>query len=616
LEGVGIDLGEGGSAVSRRAGLVVWVAGLVGVMLGGCRDAGEEGPCEQMVLRHVLPGRIDGLDPTVTRDLYSHIVSSQIFETLYQYHYLKRPYELVPLLAEGMPRIGEDGLEWEVRIKRGVRFQDDGCFAGGRGRLLEAEDYVFALKRIADIRSLSPNWSVLEGRLEGLDEFRQYTIRCAEAGVAVDYSRAVEGVFARDARTVVFRLKRPWPGFLWQVLANPGFVPIAREAVECYGDEIVHHPVGTGPYRLSRWRRGSFIELVRNEWFRGERYPSEGEAGDVEAGYLDDAGKLMPFADRIVWTVVEESQPRWLLFLQGRTGAVVVPKESFDTVLAGGGRLAAEFERLGIRLQRLEEPRTYFLGFNMADAVVGSSRLLRRAISYAIDREKLNELFFGGSGLVADGLIPPMLPSYNQRIRQMGYGAYRPERARALLERAREECGGKIGRLRTCFPGTGLWYRQYGGVVRRSLEAVGLEVESEYMDRAAFAEAVGAGRAQIFAWSCRAGGPDAGELLREFYGAGAGGNRFGYHNAEFDRLFERAVVLPDGPERRELYQRLESILLEDCVAVFLNHRAALVVHHGWYKNYKPHAFGFGLDKYVRVDRAERARYLEAVRERR
>jgi ABC-type transport system substrate-binding protein len=248
----------------------------------------------EMVLHHVLHTKIKGLDPGCVRDVYSKMVASQIFETLYDYHFLKRPYELVPLLAEDMPQVSPDQLVYTINIKKGVRFQNDTCFSSGKGRELKARDFVFSIKRIANIKYLSPSWSLFDDRIVGLDEFREYTKGC-KSEFDVDYSYQVEGLSTPDDYTIVIKLKKPWPQLLAAALADISTAPVAKEAIDYYGKDIINHPVGTGPYKLNVWRRDSYIELVRNPTFRGELYPAEGEASDQKAGYLDDAGKQIAF---------------------------------------------------------------------------------------------------------------------------------------------------------------------------------------------------------------------------------------------------------------------------------------------------------------------------------
>jgi oligopeptide transport system substrate-binding protein len=607
--------------------------------LCGCGSSAPNEEPNEMTLHHLLHTRIKGLDPGDMRDVYSIMVGSQIFETLYDYHFLKRPYELIPLLAEDMPEVDPDQLVWTIKIKRGVYFRDDVCFPGGKGRELKAQDFIFSIQRIANIKYLSPNWSLFDERIVGLDEFREYTKSC-KSEAQVDYSRTVEGLTASDDWTFVIRLTKPWPQLISAALADISTSPVAKEAVDYYGKDIISHPIGTGPFKLNVWRRGSYIELGRNPTFRGELYPSEGESTDAEAGYLDDAGKSIPFADKVVWTVIEEYQPAWLLFLQGKVDATVIGKDNYGEVMTEGGQLAAKMKQANIQLKTFPDPSTYWLGFNMADSTLGNNKPLRLAISRAIDRQKFIELFFNGRHLVADGLIPPMMACYDPQIKQKGYARYDPQEAQKLLKEAEavflrqaqdgerfdrperltvegqsRTNGTELPTLKIAMPGTDTWTRQFGQFLERSLNAVGLEVDIQYMDLPTYQEKLNTKSAQMFASGTTAGTPDALDFLSMFYSRNAspGPNKFNYSNPEFDRLYEKAEVMADSPERDELYRRMETIVLEDCPAAFLNHRVGYVLHHGWYKNYKPHAFAYGLSKYRRIDMAERSADKELLK---
>jgi len=582
--------------------------------LAGCDGSSSGKDPNEMVLNHVLYTKIKSLDPVSMRSVYSAMVSSQILETLYQYHYLKRPYELIPLLAEEMPQVSDDKLTYTIKIKKGVYFQDDPCFKNGKARELKAQDFVYALKRVANIKNLSENWSIFDDKIAGLDEFREYTKTCKSAE-DVDYSREVEGLQAPDEYTLVIKLKKPWPQLVGTALADRVTAPVAKEAVDYYGKDIISHPVGTGPFKLKRWHRGSYIELVRNPNFRGELYPSEGEPGDAEAGYLDDAGKPMPFADKVVWTVIEEYQPAWLLFLQGKIDASPIPKDNYNEALTENRQLTPKMKQLNIHLKTYPDPSTFWVGFNMQDPVLGDNKALRRAISYAIDREKFIELFFNGRHMVAHGFIPPLMDSYNPEIKKYGYADYRPQKARALLKDAQELYGGKLPKLKIAMPGTDTWARQFGQFLERQLAAVGIEVEVEYMDWPTYQEKLNTGSAQMFCSGVSASIPDAEDFLGLFYSKNwaPGSNKFNYSNSEFDRLYEKVSVMSDSPERRELYRKMEIIVLEECPAAFLNHRVAYALHHDWYKNYKPHVFAYGVAKYRRIDMKKRAEYKELLK---
>ena len=583
------------------------------VTVAGCDNATPVADSNEVVAYGVLAAKVRGMDPGDIGDTTSSAIASQIFECLYQYHYLKRPYELIPQLAADMPRVSEDGLAYTIKIKKGVYFTDDPCFEGGRGRELNANDFVFAWKRIADIKYLSKNWWIFDNRIVGLDEFREYS-KTVKKRKDVDYSRPVEGLQTPDDHTLVIKLKKPWPQIIY-LLAHLPTAAMAREAVDYYDRDIINHPVGTGPYKLKLWHRGSYIELVRNPNFRGEAYPSEGADDDLENGYLDDAGKRMPMTDRTVMVLVQEDPPRWFLFLQGKIDASGIPKDNFNEAVDQKGILTEDMSKRNIHLRVFRNPSTYWLGFNMEDEVIGRNKPLRKAISCAVDREKYIELFTNDRGEVAYGLVPPLMKDYDPKIAEAAGTAHDPEKAKRLVKEAEKVHGGKLPKLTLSMPATDAVARQMGQFFMQGFKEAGLDIEIDYMDWPTFQNKVKTKSAQIFQLGWITDYPDSENFLQLFYSKNAspGPNNFNYSNPEFDRIYERIAVMQDSPERTALYQKAERIVVDDCPAVFILHGVAYVLHHDWVHNYKPHAFGYGLTKYRRLDTTKRKAYKKLLK---
>jgi len=180
--------------LAKKLMIMVFIVGMM-VILSGCKKKADDNG--QMVKYQSLPVKIKTMDPGNIGDVYSSRVTAQYIECLYQYHYLKRPYEIIPMLAESMPQISKDGLSYTIKIKKGVYFTHDKCFPNARPRELVAEDFVFAWKRLANIKYLSQNWWIFDDKIAGLDEFREYTKTCSKKS-PVDYSRKVEGHKAID----------------------------------------------------------------------------------------------------------------------------------------------------------------------------------------------------------------------------------------------------------------------------------------------------------------------------------------------------------------------------------------------------------------------------------
>lgn len=576
--------------------------------IGGCGKSPNGQDANENVLRAAIPAKVRGLDPGDIGDTTSSTVASQIFDCLYQYHYLKRPYELTPSLAEAMPQISDDGRTYTIKIKKGVRFADDACFADGKGRELRAGDFVYAWKRIANIKYRSKNWWIFDGKIVGLNEFREYTKTCASAA-EVDYRRTVEGLQTPDDQTIVITLKKPWPQITY-LLAHLPTAPIAQEAADTYGKDIISHPVGTGAFVLKIWRRGSYIEMAKNPTYREEHYPAEGQPDDAANGLLADAGKRLPLVDRIIWKEIEEDQPRWLLFLQGRIDVSGIPKDNFNQTIDPRGDLTPTMKKRNMRLQVFRDPSTFWLGFNMEDPLLGKNKPLRKAISCAIDRKKYIELFTNNRADIAYGFIPPLMKSYDPTIRTTAQNDFNSERAKQLVQDAAKLFGQALPTLKLAVPGTDTVQRQEGQFLQRCFKNVGLDVEIEYMDWPTFQDKVNTKSAQMFMLGWVADYPDVESFLQLFYSKNSspGSNNFNYASPEFDTLYEKVAVMPDSPHRDELYRQAEQMIMRDCPAAFLLHGVEYVLLHDWVQNYKSNVFAYGASKYRRIDTAKRAAY--------
>lgn len=592
---------------SRMARIVATLAVVMVVSMSGCggKDNNGSSGVDDSTLeirRGALGAKIRGLDPGDIGDVTSSSMASYCYETLYQYHYLKRPYEIIPCLAAEMPTISDDGLVLTIPLRQDVYFFDDECFPGGKGRQVVAGDFIYAWKRVANIKYRSKNWWIFDGRIKGLDEFREYT----ESAETVDFDRPVEGLEAVDDFTLRIRLTEPWPQALY-MLAHLPTAPMAREAVDHYGEQIINHAVGTGPYVLHEWRRGQRISFRKNPNFREELYPSQGEPEDEARGLLTDAGRPLPLNDGADFQVIEEDQPRWLLFMQGKLDASGIPKDMYAQAITDDRTLTPELKEKGIKLIIQEDPSTFWYGFNMEDPVVGENLPLRRAISVGFNRAEYIDVFTNNRGKPAKGIIPPMYEAFDESW-QNPYTQYDTGRARKLLAEARQVAGNDDLEVTLSLPGTDTQMRQMGQYFQRSMEAIGLKADVDYMDWPTFQDKVKTKSVQMFAMGWVGDIPDAENFLQLFYGPNEspGPNNFNYKNEHYDELFGKIRVMQPGPERLKLYRQMEKIVMEDCPVVVLLHGVGFVPYYDWVHNYKPHAFGYGLGKYQRIDVALRS----------
>ncbi|HQQ04883.1 MAG TPA: ABC transporter substrate-binding protein [Kiritimatiellia bacterium] len=522
--------------------------------------------------------RIRGFDPVRAGDVASQLAMGKVYEGLLQYSYLDRPYRLEPLLAEEMPDVSPDGLVFTFRLKRGVHFHDDPCFPGGKGRELTAEDFIYSIKRAADKKNLSTGWWAFNGRIQGLNEFRE-----AAAGESpTDYSVPVAGLTAPDPHTLQITLTRPFPQLLW-ILAMPYAYAVPREAVEYYGENFVSHPVGTGPFILSEWRRNYRLEYRRNPAWHGGA----------------------PGLERIVEYMIGDSSTRWLAFLTGQLDFYKdISHDNWDVIFRDGGRLAPELAARGIRASGIAGLDTYYIGFNMDDPVVGHNKKLRKALTCAFDSEAWIK-YYNHRVTRARGPIPPGVEGYSD---EPALHPYDLEKARKLLAEAgwpdgRDPQTGKRLELTLELGQTDTEIRESTELFIGFMDKLGVVINPSYNNKPAFFKKIEQREAQMFRLSWFADYPDAENFLQLFYGPNAspGPNRVNYRRPEYDRLYEEIRVMQEGPERKELYRRMAAMVEEDCPWIFMHHPMTYVLHHDRLRNYAPHDFPYGMEKHFRLE---------------
>jgi len=420
------------------------------------------------VLYTAFTDRPKHLDPAQSYTEDEITFTAQIYEPPLQYHYLRRPYELVPATVERLPhpryldaagralpddapaeRIAES--VYELTLKPGIRFQPHPAFAqdaGGRplylgenvaagrqsiadfpatgSRELTADDYIYQLKRLAHPRLHSPIYGMMADKIVGLKELGDALVAAAkdlppDAWLDLD-AYPLAGVEKVDARTWRIRIRGKYPQFAYW-LAMPFFAPVPREVDRFYAQPgmaaknltLDWWPVGTGPFLLAENDPNRRMVLARNPNFHGETYPCDGEPDDRAAGLLDDCGAALPLIDKAVFSREKEAIPYWNKFLQGYYDASGISSDSFDQAVrvnvGGDVGLTDEMRDKGIRLLTSVKASTFYMGFNMLDPVVGGlsprSTKLRQAISIAIDQEEFISIFQNGRGIAAQGPLPP-----------------------------------------------------------------------------------------------------------------------------------------------------------------------------------------------------------------
>lgn len=536
-------------------------------------DGDAEIPGDFTLYRHSMDGAPSSLDPAQASNLYANFLAVNLYDTLYRYKYLARPYELEPNLAEGLPQVSADGLIYTIRLKPGVHFIDDPAFPSGQGRAVRAEDFVYSIKRQFDPKTRAPGAWLWQGRIVGLDEWKEN---------GSDYGRDIPGLKALDERTLQIQLISPFPQ-LTHTMAQGYSAVVPREAVERYGQEFAIHPVGSGPYRLKKFDSAGAV-LVRNPAFRQEPFSAAAEGHDAGLPDFVDIealeGRIPPFTDRVEIEFIAEDAARWNAFIADELDFVKVPVSQFDRVLESRDPpvLAPE---LGNKFHLLANLESGFVhtDFNLDDPRIGyhpdpeqnaRNRALRCAIIKAFDWPRRNEVFYYGIGQVFPGIIPPAAPEFD------------PAQDRASVERDVDAAlellashgwdAGNLPVLEYGFPSS-VTERQMFEQFRSFMADIGYprnkirpltfatygDYARAYLNREVMLTTTG--------WTMDY--PDAENTVQLFFGPNAspGSNSANYNNEEFNRLYRASSGMQPSPVRTAMYRNMNRLVIEDCATI-------------------------------------------------
>jgi oligopeptide transport system substrate-binding protein len=647
----------------------LFLLALAAALVTGCGEVWNDPyPAEERgknILYSSFAERPKHLDPVQSYTEDEARFTQQVYEPPLQYHYLKRPYELAPLTALEVPkpRAIEGGrfTVYEVRIRPGIKYQPHPAFVSDNlalrrekvdalkspyqlptgSRELVADDYIYQIKRLAHPRLHSPIFGLMAEYIVGMADFAKTLQAAAKSQAWLDLrTYELKGVERVDSHTFRVTLNGSYPQFVYW-LAMPFFAPVPWEAEKFFSQPGMEPknftldwwPVGTAAYMLTENNPNARMVLERNPNFHGELYPAEGEAGDEEAGLLADAGKALPFVDKVVFSREKESIPYWNKFLQGYYDMSAISSDVFDQAIRvsieGDSSVSPEMEERGIRLTTSVATSTGYVAFNWEDNIAGGSseraRKLRHAISIAFDVEEQITIFSNGRGIAAQGPIAPGIFGYREGeegINPVVYDWVGDKPQRKSIELARKllaEAGYPNGRdartgqplvlyLDTVARGPGDkamfdWYR-------RQFEKLSLQLEIRTTDWNRFQEKIRKGSTQLFRLGWNADYPDPENFLFLLYGPQSraksqGENASNYQNPEYDALFEKMKNMENSPERQRVIDRMVQIARRDAPWVWGIHPKDYSLRHAWLSNDKPNNMARNNIKYLKLDVARR-----------
>lgn len=384
------------------------------------------------------------------------------------------------------------------------------------------------------------------------------------------------------------------------------------------------YPIGTGAFYLTANNPERNMIMSRNPNFHADYYPSVGMPEDQAAGLLENAGKRLPFVDKVLLSLEKEDVPYWDKFLQGYYDRSGLSSNNFNSAMSQTARTGLQLSQplidQGIRLSVANTLSTFYWGFNMLDETVGGNsertRKLRKAISLAFDMEEYITIFLNGRAIIADGPLPPGIEGYEKPT---------ASNARANLQQAKElmiAAGYPNGREQRTGKQLQLYYdvvssgdpneRASYGWVTKQFNKLGIDLIIRATDFNRFQDKIRNGSAQIFFFGWNADYPDPENFLFLFYGPNGqvkyhGENSTNYNNPEYDRIFAQFKSMGDNPQRLSLIKQMIQILQNDTPWVWGIFPQSFTLSNPWYAPTKPSNVSVNTVKYAQVDPQLRAK---------
>jgi peptide/nickel transport system substrate-binding protein len=448
----------------------------------------------------------------LTTDTNAVMVATNLFSGLIGLDYDFKP---VPDLAESWS-VSPDGLVYTFNLVKNATWHD--------GKPVTAADVEFTFNEvIAKVHPRASSWWP-----------------------------AVASAKASGSHSFVITLKEPYAPFM-AVLGNTlgsGTLILPKHVYQGSDprtNPANQHPIGSGPFKFSRWNKGSYIELVRND-----RY----------------FGKGLPYLDRVIAQFMPDAASRLIAFEQGDVDFLnwyIVPydqvarlrKDPRFKVIGKGGEGAATSE---------------FLLFNLRNEHLKDVRV-RQAIAHAVDREQIKAKALFGEGKIAHSFINSGLAWVFDGTNDV-YRKPDPAKANALLDEAgfRRKADGKRFALRVAWASGREYEGRAAEIIRDNLRAVGIEVKIETFDRSTYIDKVFRNWDFDMAHQLFTTGPDPTISVTPRYHTkqikkAPFVNAMGYSNPKLDAIFDTEVHEQDRGKRSEMWHEAQRILMSDLPAL-------------------------------------------------
>jgi len=488
---------------------------------------------------------LGSLDPATAGNFENIWPVNQLFNGLVQ---LDDSLNVIPCIARTYV-ISEDGLRYRFFLRNDVYFHNDSCFKNGRGRKVLAEDFVFSFLRLYN--------SKVSSALSLMSHFE------------LGKNGERKGLLAINDSTLELRLSKPFNAFL-SLLSMKYFSVIPHEAIRHYGDDFRKHPVGTGPFQFKHWEEGTKLVMLKNEnYFE-----------------TDSKGERLPYLDAVTVSFIRDRETAFMELLNGKfdmlSGADAF---NINEVLDKEGNLR-ELYQTKFFLQKHTFLKTDYIGIlvDSGSALVKHSPLrlkqVRKAINYAFDREKLIRFLRNKIGTPATaGFIPKGSKSYDPLVVK-GY-SYDADKVKTLLLEAGYPGGVGLPELTIHITDS---YKEQAEFIQSQLAENNIKVNISVEKTSILRQAVNNGDYLLFkkSWFCDYA--DDENFMSLFYSKNfspEGVNFFRYKNDLFDSYYEEAISVNDDQRRKQLFNRMDSLIIEDapCIPLYYDEVIRLVRHN-------------------------------------
>ncbi|WP_247666490.1 ABC transporter substrate-binding protein [Aquimarina sp. MMG015] len=476
-----------------------------------CGTPSEENK-DHLVFRYNEYSNTLTLDPAFARNPSIIWPTNQLFNSLIQ---LDDSLNIQPDIAKNW-KISDDNLIYTFTLRNDVRFHKHAEFkTTDSTRIVTANDFEYSFDRLNDPKVASPgNWV-----LKNVDTYK-----------------------AVNDTTFRIQLKKPFPAFLGLMSMRYCSV-VPKEIVEFYGSDFRANPIGTGPFKFKLWEENVKLVLRRNELYFEK----------------DKNGKQLPYLEAVAVTFLPDKQTEFLQFAKGEIDFLNSLDASYkDELLTPSGKLRDKYKDQ-VNLSKGPYLNSEYLGFYLdGDKDEVKSELLRKAINYGFDREKMITYLKNGVGTPAtNGFIPKGLPGFNN---QKGF-TYNPKKSRKLIKEYIKLTGNQNPTISIA---TDSNYQSICEFIQRELEKIGLNIIVDVMPPSTIRKKKWSGELDVFRASWIADYPDAENFLSPYYSKNFtpnGPNYTHFKNETFDRLYEESFSIKDIKIREAYYAKMDSIVI-------------------------------------------------------